>query len=430
MTEQITRERVRVSEVILGNERPLGDLSALKRSMAELGLLCPINITQDKRLIAGYHRLEAARQLGWEFIDCQISTYDALHAELAKLDENLVRNEGTELERATWLAREKEIYEILHPETKQAVGAELAKKRWNKENASDKMSFASEVAQKTGKDKRTIERSVKIGKELEPFKDKLASTPIADNQKELLALARTPHEEREQLVTILAERKANHLWEAKKIARENGLKAFALPEHVTLFLGDFQVEGKKIPDNSIDLIFTDPPYGKDYLWIWRELGKFAERVLKPGCFLITYSGQEYLDVAFARLHDFLDYYWTCAVFHSENQPQIISRKVTNRWKPILLFSKGPAKPSTGFVDFLTGEKGEKENDVWAQGLSEASYFIERFSEPGATVLDPLMGSGTTLKAALELKREAIGVEIDPDRFEVAKRFVSSFYDQG
>jgi DNA modification methylase len=45
-------------------------------------------------------------------------------------------------------------------------------------------------------------------------------------------------------------------------------------------------------------------------------------------------------------------------------------------------------------------------------------------------LDPLMGSGTTLKAALELKREAIGVEIDPERFEVAKRFVSCFYDQG
>ena len=34
-----------------------------------------------------------------------------------------------------------------------------------------------------------------------------------------------------------------------------------LPENCKLLLGDFREKGKEIPDNSIDLIFTDPPYG-------------------------------------------------------------------------------------------------------------------------------------------------------------------------
>lgn len=48
------------------------------------------------------------------------------------------------------------------------------------------------------------------------------------------------------------------------------------------------------------------------------------------------------------------------------------------------------------------------------------WFIKLFTKPGDTVLDPFMGSGTTLKAALDLKRNAIGIELNPEYFVMVK----------
>ena len=48
--------------------------------------------------------------------------------------------------------------------------------------------------------------------------------------------------------------------------------------------------GENIPDNSVDLIFTDPPYNEASLSVYADLAKLADRVLKPGGSLITYVG--------------------------------------------------------------------------------------------------------------------------------------------
>jgi DNA modification methylase len=50
-------------------------------------------------------------------------------------------------------------------------------------------------------------------------------------------------------------------------------------------------------------------------------------------------------------------------------------------------------------DALTGGKGDKALHEEAQPESEAEYFIEKLTVPGAVILDPLLGSGTTLRAA-------------------------------
>ena len=66
--------------------------------------------------MAGYHRLEACRELGWTSIPAVIVEFDDLHAEIAEIDENLVRNELTALERSEQFRRRKDVYEAIHPE--------------------------------------------------------------------------------------------------------------------------------------------------------------------------------------------------------------------------------------------------------------------------------------------------------------------------
>ncbi len=89
-----------------------------------------------------------------------------------------------------------------------------------------------------------------------------------------------------------------------------------LPKQIKLFNCDYREVGKKIKDDSADLIFTDPPFGQEFLPLWDDLGAFASRVLKPGALLVTYVGQTYLGQVLADLSQHLSYVWCLAVLHN------------------------------------------------------------------------------------------------------------------
>jgi hypothetical protein len=122
--------------------RPVNEqaVRALMSSIETIGLLNPILVDFDDggdgcTLRAGRHRLEACRRLGWERIpfrsrrgqcveeaeQTEEGEEHALCEELASIDENLIRLELTALERATAIARRKEIYEALHPGAKKGA---------------------------------------------------------------------------------------------------------------------------------------------------------------------------------------------------------------------------------------------------------------------------------------------------------------------
>lgn len=158
-------------------------------------------------------RLEACKQLGWKTIPAIVLDYSAanddataeLLAELAEIDENLKRNDLTELQQGIQHAQRKRIYEALHPEAKAAIGAELVNKRWNTADNLSVVSYAADAATATGETERTVRRKNLIGEQLESVAEQLSGTAIEDNQSELLALAKL-QESKPEIAAVVIEK--------------------------------------------------------------------------------------------------------------------------------------------------------------------------------------------------------------------------------
>lgn len=213
-------------------------VEGLVRSIGEVGLLQPIVVDDQLNVIAGVHRVHAARRMGWMSIPAVEVKLDALHAELATIDENLVRNEGTALERAEQLKRRKEIYEEFHPETKhggdhgnQHTGGKAAEANGNDCHLPP---FAEDVAQKTGISDRTVRQYVKVAKDLAPeAKRVIEKSPIADSITDMEQLSRLPAEKQVEVAKRAVETGETVKRAAKSLKRAEQLeqvKAYVPPE--------------------------------------------------------------------------------------------------------------------------------------------------------------------------------------------------------
>jgi DNA modification methylase len=187
-----------------------------------------------------------------------------------------------------------------------------------------------------------------------------------------------------------------------------------------------------IQDNSISLIFTDPPYEKGSLPLYRELGKLASRVLIPGGSLMVLSGQLYLPEVLNLILESkeLRYWWSFAVIYQAEgrQQHIFARKVFQKWKHLLWFVKGE-KAREGFnyiADSIKSARPHKDLHEWQQSTAEVEYIIRGLTVENEVILDPMLGSGTTAIAALKLGRRFIGIEIQKDTFNIAKVRISEF----
>jgi len=191
---------------------------------------------------------------------------------------------------------------------------------------------------------------------------------------------------------------------------------------IELFNTDFREA--RITPGSVDLILTDPPYPKDYLELWSELSAFASNVLKPGGFLISYSGQAYLPEIIESLSEKLEYYWLGMLYHKGQAGQRFEVNMFNRAKPILFFYKPPMKKQDTWIeDVLISIKPDKDIHDWGQSVEPLITLIEAFTDPGEVVLDPFVGGGSVVEASTKIKRTVIGIEKDPDTFKQLKKRV-------
>lgn len=142
----------------------------LAQSMGVIGLLSPIIVyspdDETMDLVAGAHRLEAARRLGWKGIDAHIMDGDELHAQLAEIDENLMRAELTPTEEAEHLQRRKEIWEAMRAQ--QSVGGSTCatngddlRKDGRRKGQQHHEGFAESTQESTGKSKASTNRATR-----------------------------------------------------------------------------------------------------------------------------------------------------------------------------------------------------------------------------------------------------------------------------
>ncbi len=202
--------KVNISEINDAERIRKTDLDYVKFlsfSLQERGLKHPITIsTPDQnglyRLLAGKHRLEAARLLGWDNIDAVVDPAQTeLEQKLIEIDENLFRRELSALDKSAFLAQRQEIYELLHPETKAGSAGAFARHSQANEN----FSFTEDAAQKIGITQRSIQLSVRRHKLICPIvRDNISATWISEKGVILDALIKlTPDEQMSVVTTML-----------------------------------------------------------------------------------------------------------------------------------------------------------------------------------------------------------------------------------
>ncbi len=193
-----------------------------------------------------------------------------------------------------------------------------------------------------------------------------------------------------------------------------------LPDTVTLVCGDFRDCLDELPDESVDLIFTDPPYDWDTVPLYTDLARHAARILKPGGHLLAYAGHYALDKILPAMGEHLRYWWTIALKHHGGSARLIGKYVFVEWKPIVWFVKGERHDKEWIADLFESKVPDKSRHWWAQDESEAAYYVEHLTPVHGLVVDPFMGSGTTLAAAATQMRRVWGCDIDADNVAIAK----------
>lgn len=199
--------KIKISDIKINSGRRSTDqqnVEELARSIKAVGLMNPITIDQNNTLIAGLHRIEAAKLLGWTEIECTVSDAEGIQAELAEIDENIVRARLSRYELGEQLLRRKELYEALHPETRQGMRNGQTSKNENFSLLGAKP-FSQDTADKLGVSKRTVEQLVQTARDLTPEAKKIIREADSKITKgNALKISRLPPDQQEEAAAVLA----------------------------------------------------------------------------------------------------------------------------------------------------------------------------------------------------------------------------------
>ncbi|SOC46598.1 ParB family chromosome partitioning protein [Rhizobium subbaraonis] len=205
-----------LTQILVGDRARPVDLehaAAIAGNMVDRGLINPITVRATPAagggktpytLIAGGHRLEAARMNGWEEIEAIVVSADAAEAQLIELSENIFRNDLSKLDRAIFVVKFREIFEEKHGRIDPKGGRPKKQANdWPVIFAPGK-ELSQRVQDRLGFGASTYKNVTKIGLKLHPMlRAALRGTGYEHDQKLLLKLAGMPVHEQTGIAAAL-----------------------------------------------------------------------------------------------------------------------------------------------------------------------------------------------------------------------------------
>lgn len=245
---------------------------------------------------------------------------------------------------------------------------------------------------------------------------------------------------------------------------------YGIPEGFKLIHGDAIEEMKNIPDNSVDMCLTDPPYGTtackwDTVIPFEPMWEQLHRIVKPNGAIAIFGSEPFSSaLRMSNIKNFkYDWVWRkprgTGHLNAKKQPlrdyELLSVFYRNQCKYFPQFSKGEPYTSlkggrlskiresgtTTYGNFWEGAEFRNDNpgirypkQVLEFGVVEREtvhptqkpvalleYLIKTYTMEGETVLDFTMGSGSTGVACKNLNRNFIGIEKDDKYFAIAEK---------
>lgn len=195
----------------------------------------------------------------------------------------------------------------------------------------------------------------------------------------------------------------------------------------TIYTGDARALAEEIPDESIDLIFTDPVYQNidDYRW----LAETAARVLKINGNLLAFQWNAFLPETFVAMNsEIVNFQWMISLYIPNRTKDTRCKVGFNKWTPCLWFTKGNGiSPRTSDImqcnAFQSVYGNGKSNHEWSKSPEFIAHYIERLSRPDGIVCDPFSGGGTVPAMAKILGRHYLAFELDPATADKARQRV-------
>lgn len=240
-----------------------------------------------------------------------------------------------------------------------------------------------------------------------------------------------------------------------------------MDQELKAICGDAIEEMKKLPDRSVRLIATDPPYNlnknygnyqdklefEEYLEFSRQWLRETKRVLTDDGTIYVFMGMRYISYVFNIMEQELNMTFNSWITWFYTQGMGKTKGFSPRHDDILMFTISPDKFVFNLDDIRVPQKfyrsvnnmrGANPSNVWEfshmhycnknrkkhptqkpEGLFERMILAS--SDPGDTVLDPFVGSGTSLRVCQQTGRNGIGIDINPEYIEMTnKRLAEKF----
>lgn len=422
-----------ISQIIVENRvrKDFSDLPKIKNSIEKNGLIHPLAVMDRNDgflLLAGETRLRAVKELGWTEVQCNIFTeqLSLIEIDIIEDSENLDRKDYTVEERAFATKR-------LHENLVKVNGAAPTGPRseanpgWAIADTAKYLNVSSATVSQDLKMARAFDAVPGVGANFKTRNDALNFIAKAEKKGDVARAA-----------TIAKTRIANT---PEELLRKKLIDSFILQ--------DFFQGVKSVPDQSIDLIELDPPYGidlkavakngelstidyneidaKEYPNFLTLLLSECSRVLKPtGWLLMWYAPHPWHALVVDTINNSnmetrgLPALWVKLQGNAQTmQPNLYLGRA---YEPFLYARKQQsllAKPGSIDIFPINGIPTNHKVHPTERPVQLIERILDVFVPPNSTILIPFLGSGNTLLAASNKLCNAFG-------FELSKEYKDSF----